>query len=168
MNKFLCVGSAVMAFAFSAFSQAPAEVSAVVLGSAASPAPLQTVVMTNAVPSGTTESTLVGSGVDLRNWKTVALQLEGSCIQGANVGGNLTLTFARTASNAGPSAAVYETANQFTWSILAGAINSTNTVVGLTNLPIDQISGITGLKLVSVQAVSNSVSGLKITVTRKR
>lgn len=167
MIKFLCVGSAVMALAFSAFGQAPAEVSAVVLGSAASPSN-QTAVMTNAVPSGTTESTYVGSGVDLRNWKSVALQLEGSCIQGANVGGNLTLTFARTASNLSPSSAVYETANRFTWSVLAGAINSTNTVIGLTNLPNDQISGITGLKLISVQAVSNSVSGLKITVTRKR
>lgn len=167
MNKSLCVGIAVLAFAFSALGQAPAEVSAVVLGSAASPSN-QTAVMTNAVPSGTTESTLVGSGVDLRNWKSVALQLEGTCIQGANAGGNLTLTFARTATPAGPSTAVYETANRFTWSVLAGAINSTNTVVGLTNLPLDQVSGITGLKLVSVQAVSNSVSGLKITVTRKR
>lgn len=41
-------------------------------------------------------------------------------------------------------------------------------MVGFTNLPVDLISGASGLKLISVQAVSNSVSGLKVTVNRKR
>lgn len=168
MKTFLkLVGAAIVALGVTAFGTDTLDVSAIPLGSTLSPT-TQTAVMTNAVPSGTTESTFVGSGVDLRQWRSVAIQLEGTCIQGANVGGNLTLTFARTASGAGPATAVYDNANRITWSVLAGAINSTNTVVGITNLPMDYVSGITGLKLISVQAISNSVSGLKITVTRKR
>lgn len=144
-----------------AFGQA--EVSPIVLGTGTG----QTT-MTNAVPSGTTESTLVGAGVDLRAWRSVSIQLEGTCIQGANAGGNLTLKFARSATHASPALQVYETTPPIIWSVPAGAINSTNSVANLTNLPLDSISGITGLKLVSVQAISNSVSGLKVTVLRKR
>lgn len=112
MKTLIAVGLLFVSAFASAFGQA--EVSPVVLGVTRG----QTT-MTNAVPSGTTESTLVGSGVDLRDWRNVSLQLEGTCIQGVNVGGNLTLTFARTASNLSPSLAVYDTANRFTWSVLA-------------------------------------------------
>ena len=159
-NLFLTVLS-VLAFAGSAF----AETSAIRVGSALGDRG-QTAVLTNAVPASSTESTNVGSGVDLREWKNVALQVSFAGAAGTNA--TATLTFVRTATRLGPadSGVVWETTPAFTWVVSAGT--ASGTVVGVTNLPNDSFSGLTGLKLKSIASGTNALSGITLTVNRKR
>lgn len=125
----------------------------------------QTVALTNAVPAGATESTLVGSGVDCREWNRFALYVEYSSVAGSS-NNAATLTFVRSGDNAGPATATYETTPKFT---LALTPSGTNVSRCLTNLPFDSFSAITGLKLYSITAGANSaLANLKLTVVRKR
>lgn len=160
MKTLIITALAAFALAGSAF----AESSAIRIGSALGDRG-QTVALTNAIPASTTESTHVGSGVDLREWENVSLQT--SFNSGSAGTGTVTLTFARSGGRLGPadSGIVYETTPRFTWVLAA---NGTNTVVGHTNLPRDSISGAAALRLVSVAAGTNALANFTLTVTRKR
>ena len=60
---------------------------------------------------------------------------------------------------------MWETATKFTWAVPA---NGTNVVVGVTNLSRDWVSGVTGLKVVSIQnAATNRIDGVQLLVTAK-
>ena len=162
MKNLILTAFAVLAFAGSAF----AETSAIRVGSALGDRG-QTVALTNAIPASSTESTLVGSGVDLREWKSVALQASFAGAAGTNA--TATFTFVRSATRLGPgdSGIVWETTPRFTWTI--AGLTSSGTIVGVTNLPIDLISGASAIKVYSVAAgTTNALTGLTLTVNRKR
>jgi hypothetical protein len=167
------IATALAFLGISAFAQEPLEVSAVHLGKALEPT-RQSVYLTNTIPGGTTESVNVGSGIDLRGWKSISLQLSGVAVNGSNASPALTLTFARSATGASPDNCVYETTPRFQWvvaagGVMAGGVASTNTVVCFTNLPNDSISGASALKLISAASTtSNAWSSLTISVNRKR
>lgn len=157
MKKLLTILAASL-MAGSAFA---AETSPIRLGSALGDRG-QTVALTNVVPASSTESTLVGSPVDIREWDRVGLLLSFASPSAGTA--NTTLTFARSGSKE-LATAVFETTPRFTWVVAA---NGTNTVVGFTNLPNDSLSGVSFLKLISVGTGTNIVTNLTVTVTRKR
>lgn len=159
MKKLILAALSVLALAGHAF----AEVSPIRLGSALGDTG-QTVALTNTVPVNTAESTLVGSPVDVKEWKHVALQVSFSSATAGTT--NVAFVFVRSGSR-DKTTAVYETTPTLTWNIPA---NGTNTVVAHTNLPLDTIAGTSFIKLKSVTTASggNSVAGLTVTVVRKR
>lgn len=119
-----------------------------------------TVSVTNAVPGGVTDTVGIGSAVDIRTWRLVSLQ---SSFTGSTTNiGNVVFTFARSVDGV-----KYETTPRLTWTL---ALNTTNEVVGITNLPIDTISGSGFLKVVSVQntAAGGTAGSLVLKVNRKR
>lgn len=159
MKNLILTALATLAFAGSAF----AETSPIRLGSALGDRG-QTVAVTNNIPTNTAETTLLGSPVDIREWKSVSLQVSFNSATAGTT--NIAFVFVRSASK-DLATAVYETTPTLTWNIPA---NGTNTVVGLTNLPLDTIAGTSYLKLKSVTTASggNSCANLTVTVNRKR
>ncbi len=159
MKNLIITALAAFAFAGSAF----AESSPIRLGSALGDRG-QTVALTNTVPTNTAESTLVGSPVDIREWKNVSLQVSFNSATAGTT--NIAFVFVRSGSRDLATAA-YETTPTLTWNVPA---NGTTTVVAHTNLPLDTIAGTTFLKLKSITTASggNSCSNLTVTVTRKR
>lgn len=161
MKNLIITALAAFAFAGSAF----AESSAIRVGSALGDRG-QTVALTNAIPASTTESTHVGSGVDLREWDRVALQASFAGAAGTNA--TATFTFVRSATRLGPgdSGIVWETTPRFTW--VVSGLTASGTVVGVTNLPLDLISGASAIKVHSIASGTNALTGLTLTVNRKR
>ena len=120
--------------------------------------------VTNTLALSATQTANMGSVIDLRNWAGFALRLRAT---GATTNsGNVVVTFARsTDTDPTASTAVWETTPQFTWTV---ALNSTNAVIGITNLPNDSFSGISGLKVVSIQnTAAGAVGSVKLEVTGK-
>ena len=125
--------------------------------------------VTNVLAGSATQTANMGTYVDLRNWEypSIALTFYGAREAGNDgvATGNVTVTFARTTGNPTSSTALWETTPRFTWIVAA---NGTNTVVGVTNLPRDSISAITGLKVVSIQnGTTNRLDGVALRVTAK-
>lgn len=123
--------------------------------------------VTNVLALSATQTANVGTYADIRNWENVSLALKfyGAALGDGLATGNVTVTFARTTDNPTSSSALWETATKFTWAVPA---NGTNVVVGVTNLSRDWISGVTGLKVVSIQnAATNRIDGVQLLVTAK-
>ena len=123
--------------------------------------------VTNTLALSATQTANMGSAQDIRNWDNIALLLR---FAGAKLGdegatGNITVTFARTIDDPTSSSALWDTATRFTWAVPA---NGTNVVVGVTNIPRDSISGIAGLKVVSIQnGTTNRIDSVKLEIVGK-
>jgi len=123
--------------------------------------------VTNVLALSATQTANMGTYVDIRNWENVSLALGfyGAALGDGLATGNITVTLARTTGNPTSSTALWETATKFTWAVPA---NGTNVVVGVTNLSRDWVSGVTGLKVVSIQnAATNRIDGVQLLVTAK-
>lgn len=128
--------------------------------------------VTNVLALSATQTANMGTYVDIRNWENVSLAFK---FAGAALGDGLTMptgtssnivvTLARTTGNPTSSTALWETTPRFTWALAA---NGTNVVVGVTNLGRDWISGVTGIKVVSIQnTATNRIDGVQLLVTAK-
>lgn len=123
--------------------------------------------VTNVLALSATQTANMGTYVDLRNWEKLSLALTfyGAALGDGLASGNVTVTFARTTGNPTSSTAIWETTPKFTWAVPA---NGTNVVVGVTNLPADSFSAITGLKVISIQnGTTNRIDGVALTATAK-
>lgn len=120
--------------------------------------------MTNALVASATQTADLGTYVDCRNWENISLTLTFYGVT-ASTNGNVTLTFVRTTGDPTSSSALWETTPKFTWAVPA---TGTNVIVGVTNLPRDSFSGITGFKLVSAaNGTAGNISGVHLLVTAK-
>lgn len=120
--------------------------------------------VTNVLAASATQTADLGTYVDIRNWENVSLTLTFYGVT-ASTNGNVTLTFSRTTGDPTSSTALWETTPKFTWAVPA---TGTNVIVGVTNLPRDSFSGITGFKIVSAaNGTAGDVSGVKLLVTAK-
>lgn len=123
--------------------------------------------VTNVLALSATQTVNMGTYADIRNWENVSLALTfyGAALGDGLASGNVTVTLARTTGNPTSSTAIWETTPRLTWAVPA---NGTNVVVGITNIPRDSISGITGLKVVSIQnGATNRIDGVALRVTAK-
>jgi hypothetical protein len=123
--------------------------------------------VTNVLALSATQTANMGTYVDIRNWENVSLALGfyGAALGDGLATGNITVTLARTTGNPTSSTALWETATKFTWAVPA---NGTNVVVGVTNLSRDWVSGVTGLKVISIQnGATNRIDGVQLLVTAK-
>ena len=120
--------------------------------------------VTNVLAASATQTVNMGTYVDIRNWENVSLALTFYGVV-ASTNGNVTVTFVRTTGNPTSSAALWETTPKFTWAVPA---TGTNVIVGVTNLPRDSFSGVTGFKVVSVaNGTAGGISGVQLLVTAK-
>lgn len=117
--------------------------------------------VTNVLASSATQTSNMGSVIDIRNWDNVSLLMSIGRSLSTNVSGNITITFARTIDDPTTAAARWETTPRFTFVGAVAAANDTLPMVCVTNLAKDFISGITGLKAISIQ---NGASGVMTNV----
>lgn len=121
------------------------------------------VAITNYIPATTTQTALVGNGIDVRGWDRLSLKATFSGVAAGT--SNITVTLVRSTSNTTPDLATYETVRPMTWVF---PLNGTNTQVIVTNLPRDSVSGITALKIYSVATGADALTNLTVKITRKR
>lgn len=148
-----------LAIAFAAALPAFAETSPINLSLSANGS------LTNALPGPSTNTTQLGYGADLREWKDLAIQV--TFKNTTTNAGNLVLSFKLSGSNANPQQATYEDTASLTWTI---ANNSTNTVVKYLPLTNTWYGAATAVKLSSAvnSAAAGTLTNLNILIVRKR
>lgn len=117
--------------------------------------------MTNTVAAETTLTTGLGSAVNVENQDNVGVTCAFKTTSADTSTGDITLLFARSFDGT-----VYETTPKLSFIVPS---NSTNLVVGYTNLTVSSIGSAKWLKLVSFQnAATNSLTNVVTVIGKKK